>query len=239
MRGRIGVLLALVLVVGAIAVTENSAPATAQSDADPQATVAALETKVAKLETSVAKRDEKIDAQRTRIAELKASDSSAAGTEGTTPVPTIDPNAPRGSRTNPVPLGTPIQIGDWVVSVVSSIPNANDLVLAENMFNDPPAAGRQFFVVRIHAEYKGTESAVFAYSVSLSAVGATGVAYEEFDDYCGVVPDELSTAEVFPGAVIEGNVCWSVRTSDADTLVVYADELFAFEDDSRVYFAVR
>lgn len=55
----------------------SSGPADAQ-DADYPATVAALETRVAELEGTVEARGDKINAQRTQIAELKAGEREAA-----------------------------------------------------------------------------------------------------------------------------------------------------------------
>lgn len=227
-------------IVVLIIATMAFGPASAQDNS--QATISALQTQVADLQATVDARGEKINAQRTQIAELKTtptSDGDSAAGSGAAALPTVNPNAPKGTRENPTPLGTPVQIGKWVITVLSTVPNGTDLVLAENQFNDLPADGRQFFIVRVRAEYKGSDSDTLPYSVSFSAVGASGVAYQGFEDYCGVIPDEISSSEVFAGAVIEGNVCWSVKSDDADSLVMFGDELFSFDDDSRVYFAVR
>ena len=226
---------ALILIMA----TTAFGPAAAQDNSE--ATISALQTQVAELKATVDARGQKINAQRTQIAELKTNSSQSDSTNSEpvpTSFPTVDPNAPRGTRENPVPVGTPIKLGDWVVTVLSSSPNATEQVMAENMFNEPPGEGRQFFIVRVRIEYQGTSSDTFIYSVSLSAVGQSNVAYTGgFDNYCGVTPEEIPSSEVFPGGVIEGNVCWSVKSEDVETLIMYADE--GFSNDNRVYFATK
>lgn len=154
----------------------------------------------------------------------------------TPPPPTPTPE-PVGTRANPVPIGTPVEIGGWTLTVIDVIPNATDLVLAENPFNDPPAEGRQFFIVTLSATYNGPGSDTFAYSIFLGAVGKSAVAYQSYEDHCGVIPNRLPDTEVFEGGTITGNVCWSVRIEDVDSLVMFAD--VGFSRDNRVYFSLK
>ncbi len=128
----------------------------------------------------------------------------------------------RGSRNNPIPLGeTAVLYGNWEVRVVGVIPNATELVLRENMFNDPPAPGHQFFLATVEATYRGQGSARFDGSFRLRAVGPANVSYSTFEHSCGVIPDEISDREVFTGGTIRGNVCWEVLSSDAANLLMY------------------
>jgi len=76
-----------------------------------------------------------------------------------------------------------------------------------------------------------------AFDVFLRAVGESSVAYDQSEDRCGVIPNELPSTEVFEGGKITGNVCWSVREEDVDSLVMYADA--GFSGDNRVYFSLR
>ena len=70
----------------------------------------------------------------------------------------------------------------------------------------------------------------------LRAVGPSAVSYNAFDDTCGVIPEEISDADVFPGGTIEGNVCWQVQSPDAASLVMYDDPLVS---DTKVFLALR
>ncbi len=125
----------------------------------------------------------------------------------------------------------------WTISVVSYTPDATTAVLAENMFNDPPAAGNVFAITRVTALNGGASPGSFGGSYRLRAVGSSNVAYSTFGNSCGVIPDRLSSTYVFPGGSITGNVCWEVPTGDAATLVMFdADQYSA---DKWTYFALR
>lgn len=155
------------------------------------------------------------------------------------PTPAIpDPDGPIGSRGNPLPLGETVTVGDWEVSVTQVVEDATDAVLAENQFNDPPADGHQFVTIGIEATYTGTKSDTLGFSVSFNTVGPLAVSYTG-EDTCGVIPDGLdSFAEVFPSGRISGNLCWSVRTDEADDLVMYVQEALSF-DESVVFVGLR
>lgn len=158
--------------------------------------------------------------------------------KSTKPTPTPTPKPPVGSTlTNPYPFGATVPVGaGWSMRVVSITPNATDAVLARNQFNDPPAAGNQFFIARVSATFNGTGSDSFDASFRLRAVGAAAVSYSTFENSCGVIPDEISDADVFPGGTIEGNVCWAIRSSDADSLVMYDKPLLA---NTQTFIALR
>jgi hypothetical protein len=149
------------------------------------------------------------------------------------------PAPPAGTRANPYPVGTPVPLGDgWTARVVGTTPNATSAVLAENMFNDPPAPGFQFFIARIEATFTGKGSDSFDGSYRMRAVGSAALSYSTFQDSCGVIPDPISSADVFTGGTIAGNLCWAVRTSDVGSLVMY-DDPFLGNSASQKFFALR
>ena len=164
------------------------------------------------------------------------------------PAPTAQPSATAAAPSqpctaalceqNPAAFGSAVTTpSGWVIAVVSVTPNATQQVMAENRFNDPPAAGRQFFIARIRATYQGTGYERFDGTYRLRAIGAARVSYSTFQDSCGVIPDRISDAEVASGGTVEGNVCWSVRTGDASRLVMYDDPLLG-DDRDRRWFAL-
>lgn len=156
-------------------------------------------------------------------------------TPGQTPSPSPSPSAGDGlTRAGAAAIGTPISTSDgWTVSVVSVTPDATLEVLNENMFNDVPELERQFFIARVRAAYNGATSERFGGDFRLRVVGAGAVSYSAFEDSCGVIPDRVSDAEVFAGGTIEGNVCWSVETSDVASLVMYDDSFLSFGSSDR------
>lgn len=146
---------------------------------------------------------------------------------------TTTPAPLEGSRQQPLPFGTTaaVSIGEsdpaWLIQVTEFTPNGTDAVLAENSFNEPPAAGRQFAIVRIRAEYQGVdEPASLLRDLEFVVVDEANVTYD-YEDSCGLIPDELDTfAEVYAGGVLEGNLCWSVQTEHIDSLVLGIKGLF-------------
>jgi hypothetical protein len=143
-----------------------------------------------------------------------------------------------GGRLAPYPMGTrTLLIDNWEVSFISSVRDATSIVMAENQFNDPPAAGRQFFMARIRATYRGSGSSYLDAGYRFRALGPAGVVYTTFDDSCGVIPDEYPDRETFRGGTSEGNLCWQVRSSDASSLVAFDDADFE-RRPNRPYFAL-
>ncbi|MDP9364304.1 MAG: VWA domain-containing protein [Chloroflexota bacterium] len=162
-----------------------------------------------------------------------------------TPVPDIQTPTPAprvadpGTRENPIAFGSAADIGGgWFVSVVDVMPDATDLVLAENQFNVPPEEGYQFFLVTISATYEGEGSSVLPFGAALSLVGESAVSYKQFDPGCRVVPNPVPPTEVFSGGRIEGNLCWSVQTEEVDSLVMFSEDYVEFDRERRVWFSL-
>jgi hypothetical protein len=155
------------------------------------------------------------------------------------PVPAVpDGDGPSGSRGNPIELGEAVAVADWNVTVTGVIEDATADVLAENTFNEPPADGRQFFIVTIEATYDGAASDMLFASTLFNVVGPRAVSYTGADS-CGVIPNELDAfSEVFPGGTVVGNLCWSVHNDDVDGLVFYVQQSFAF-DSEPIFVALR
>jgi len=127
-----------------------------------------------------------------------------------------------GTKSNPAPIGTALQARGWVVKVEEVVPNATDLVLAENQFNEPPAEGRQFFMARLSVQYVGNEEPrTPALDLSFSVFGSRGGEYTDYDESCGVIPNKLDTfKELYNGGTITGNLCWSVPSDEVGTLLL-------------------
>ena len=176
-------------------------------------------------------------------------DPTAAAEPTTIPVPTAVPEQtspttppPLGSQTNPVSFsqvveflkgGSPL----WALAITQTTPDASEIVLAENMFNDPPEPGTQFYMVLVEAKYLGSGSSEIGSDLDFSTLGQSGVAYKTFDPGCGVIPDELPVyTEVFSGGSVQGWLCWQVSSDDADSLLVFVDE---FLGTNRVWFDLK
>ena len=68
------------------------------------------------------------------------------------------------------------------MTVISVTPDAADLIVGEDSFNEPPADGHQFFLATVRLTYIGETSDEF-YVSDLNAVGQSAVGYNQFDDY--------------------------------------------------------
>ena len=154
-----------------------------------------------------------------------------------TPVPpTATPVLMGRSRNNPIPFGQPttlINTDGFALWVVDVLENATQLVMAENQFNDPPPDDHQFLIIRIKVKNTSTESKPFIAAWRLNLVGASNLAISEG---CGVVPDDFEGfREIFEGGELEGNICFTIKTSDIGTLVMYDDAT----QDSRIFYALQ
>jgi hypothetical protein len=148
-----------------------------------------------------------------------------------------------GSREHPYPLGTPASVagGRWSVRIDAVDPDATERILAVEPLDDPPAVGRQFFLVHVTATFNGPGTAVAWEDLlsGLAAVGPSQLAYDQTDaNSCGTVPDDLQdVGDVFAGATVAGNVCFAVRSADAQGLLLYW--LDAATQQPSAWFAVR
>lgn len=204
--------------------------------------------RVSALETQVAELEDVVERQGRRLSQLADADEED---EKPSPTPTERQSFPtataaagggastNGTRTNPIPVGKAVSVGDWTLTVERVQPDGTELVLMENQFNDPPLDGRQFFLIDVSATLQGEEASSVIADLSFKAVGQSNVAYSTYDPSCGVVPNELGFDEVFPGGTLEGTVCFQVEEQDVGSLVMYVEPSFSFTDDDRAWLDVQ
>jgi len=136
------------------------------------------------------------------------------------PVPP-DPDGGVGSRGDPYPPGATVRVGDWDVTITEVTENATDLLMSADFYNDPPADGRQFLMVGIETTNTGNAPNAFGQSDTINLVGDRAVAYTSADA-CGSLPEGIDLlADVPPGETASGNLCWSVRSDEVDSIVLY------------------
>lgn len=133
-----------------------------------------------------------------------------------------------GTREDPLPLGTPIEGEDWVVTVNEVTTDATDAVMAANQFNDAPAEGTQYLLADVTVEYTGDESEMIMLGTGFAFVTATGETIDTGDAFV-VGPDELDTAqELYNGGTAQGNVVLQVPEG-ADGLLRVTTGMFGGE----------
>jgi Domain of unknown function (DUF4352) len=168
----------------------------------------------------------------------KPTEEAPATSSARTATATTAAGSSGNGRANPAKIGSLVDTGDWKVVVNKVTPDAAAAILAENSFNDPPEAGRQYFMVHVSATYDGDEDSDSAFSLSFKAVGESNVAYSDFEDDCGLVPDDLPVGkDVFKGGTVSGNICWSVKTTDAGSLLMYVED--SFSSKTKTWFALK
>lgn len=127
-------------------------------------------------------------------------------------------SAAPGTREDPIPIGTTFELENgWKIAVLSVIPNANSIIHQENRFNPEPENGDQYFLAMIEAKNNGTDVDKFN-EYYFNAVGASAVAYGSASV---VLPNPLPFTDVFPGGVVEGYMCWEIKSTDANSLTMY------------------
>jgi hypothetical protein len=127
------------------------------------------------------------------------------------------------------------QIGDYLVTVLGVRPDATDIVLRDDPVIPAPAEGNQYFMVRVAVEYvgDGDDFGSPGWQLEYVAVSEDGTEYLNTIDTCSYAPDGVShVGDLFPGAVVEYNVCWQLPTDDAESLIMRVDNLADRSADS-------
>lgn len=149
---------------------------------------------------------------------------------------TIDSLA--SSRTEPLPIGTSSLVGTYVVEVVAVEPDATDLIVTEDSFNEPPAPGYQFFMATVSITNQGEETVTPWWDLQFEVVGDQAIGYNENTNSCGYIPnDAFDAPEIAPGESTEYNVCWQVPSDEASSLVMYVDA--GYNSEFRTWFAIQ
>lgn len=98
-----------------------------------------------------------------------------------------------------------------------------------------PAADQRDYMVRVQAAYQGQGTGVFS-AMRLALVSGTQTTYDQLHNGCGVVPDMVPPNLVTPAGQVRGNVCFAVRASDVDSLVLLDNQP---SDSDKLYFSLR
>ena len=144
------------------------------------------------------------------------------------------------SRSQPMPKGKPIEFTDGTAITVKSVTqNANQIIKRHDAWTEPPPSGHQFLLVNIEVSNQGDEPIDIYMVNELSLVGKSNVSYDQGFE-CWTFPNELDTSKtLFPGGSLSGNVCFTVKSSDVDALVMYYETFNLLGDNQYVYWAVE
>lgn len=145
-----------------------------------------------------------------------------------------DPSSEVGSRNNPIALGVPVGINDWKVQIISVNKDALQLVLDSDAYAMRPSPGERFMMIKVKATYIGEESGEPSSDLRFKIVGSRG---NTFAKSCGYSVDTFTeNGEAFPGATVEGNLCFTVDVNQITgaTVSVQGD----YSSDIRKFFSI-
>ena len=182
------------------------------------------------IESRLSNIERRVGALEADVARLLATPTpTPVPTPGATPTPTpTSIPTDLGTQQNPVPFGTTFTFRNsvtdhWEFTVLEATPDATSEVLDHHRWNDPPESGNQFYMVKVRVKYLGTGSEEFS-RYRLKTLGDGAVVYTRSSNDCATfIPNELPYRELFPNGQVEGNVCWEVASSDADSLVLFVE----------------
>lgn len=140
------------------------------------------------------------------------------------------------SRANPVPLGETASAAQWDIQIMEVLrgDEAWDAALAASEWNDPPAEGFEYVLVRIAAERTGASEAKEIGVVDFDITGAEAAVYEI---PWLTNPEPELDAELLPGGTTEGWLSFTVREGETDLILIY-DEAWEW-DDRPIHFALE
>lgn len=142
-----------------------------------------------------------------------------------------------GTRANPAPAGSQVKMGAYAVSLGPTVQDATADVLAENEFNDPPAAGSVFVMVPVTATLEGAETGKASADLTVQFVGSDGITYVGCE--LNYIPGSLSdVGEMYTGATATGNACASVPAGAVAGGTWVVTETVSF-DGAKVFFALQ
>ncbi len=160
-----------------------------------------------------------------------------------------DGSGETASRSNPVPVGEAYAVtlstfGDadasvWEATVTGPGRDITEAVMAENMFNDPPATGNVFYGVPFALTLIQADKEPLApwLNVTWDLFGPQGLRiHSPSSSGCGVIPEAFDDmTEIFVGGTLTGLLCFSIPAADVDAGPMVSTD----QDGQRFYFATR
>jgi hypothetical protein len=128
----------------------------------------------------------------------------------------------RGTRGNPAPLGTIVEIdssagtADWAVSLGPATLDADDIIAAEKESAESAPAGLQYAMVPVTVVYRGTETGTPWAELAVDFVSAAGTTHTSSDSFASAPTPLTDLKELSPGASGTGNVVVAVPTVDVE-----------------------
>lgn len=132
-----------------------------------------------------------------------------------------DAAAAVGTRENPAPIGSTVEITaagvpTYEVTLGAPTLDATTIMAAEDLYNEAAPAGFQYAILPIAVTYVGTETGTPWIDLSVSFVSAAGTTHTESDVFAsGPSPSFMEINELYPGASGTAEIVIAIPTADA------------------------
>ncbi|WP_395652578.1 DUF4190 domain-containing protein [Brevundimonas sp.] len=159
---------------------------------------------------------------------LPSTDSTSAGDA---PADAEPDAAAVGTRANPAPAGSTVIVSDnsgeiYEIAFGAATLDANSIIAAENMFNQPADAGSQYILVPITFTYVGEETGTPWIDLQFAFVSAAGTTHDGTSSIA-VAPQPITDInELYPDASASGNLVLMVPTADIEKGLLTVSPLF-------------
>lgn len=135
----------------------------------------------------------------------------------------------KGTRENPVAIGTAVSSDEWEVTVNSFTADATDTVIAEDASNAEPGDGEVYALINLSVK-RISEEPAYPTEVGASYVAEDGNIFSSFDARV-VLPEDLSKAnELSKGDEASGDVAVMIPKGGAGSILIspgtLADDVF-------------
>jgi hypothetical protein len=124
-------------------------------------------------------------------------------------------------RSAPAPFGEAVITEDWEITIVDVLRGevAFQMIQEANQFNDPPADGMEYLLVKVHVKYIGVTDS--AQTMDSSSFKSTGSASTVYDVPSVVKPEPSLDVALYPGGEYDGWVALTVATDETDVILVF------------------
>ena len=169
----------------------------------------------------------------TQVAQTVRAEYTQAAEKTAEAPPTQEPTATEtpsiGTRSNPVPIGQPIDliyqgIANFQITVFEVIRGqaAWDRVYQANMFNEPPLDGQEYIVAKVSVNFQTSTQPDYELLIDSFSFGS--VSNNQVLNSPSVVnPEPELNVKLFAGGQGEGYITVSVYSDDPSPLIVYED----------------
>lgn len=158
---------------------------------------------------------------------------------GSKPAPAVEqeeekPAEAEGTRANPSPVGSIIQVSDmngptFEVTIGAATLDAGALIAAENQFNEPAPAGMQFIMAPVTYTYVGADAGTPWMDVTIDFVSVAGTTHTISDAFIVAPNPTTGINEMYAGASATANIAILVPIADVAAGVWAVSAIFGSE----------